>query len=286
MEQITKNQGNLPLKRPAKYNSFSFIKALMLCFFINGVIYIVNRAFDLLNMYTSFVSSIAYLIIVIAIIYKSDKQELRRIFAWRKISFPEFAAVLIMFCGAIILYFKLCQIIPLFLPVPDGFWSSWYDNPSNYFLLIISVCFFPGFTEELFFRGLVLRRFYSTYSPFKALIFSSVIFGLMHINPWQMITTTFMGILLGWIYIRYKSIWLCMFLHALNNFISISVVFPSIEKYNSGFYTYTVMQPLWFDFIGLVLFLFGLTFILLLRKETVPRKKTAEGVLCPQVVGK
>jgi len=261
------------MERKANNSSFSFLKALALCFFINGILFIVRLAFDTVNLYTSLISSIAYLVIVIAVIYKSDKQELRRIFAWRNISLPVFSGVMIMFCGARILYTKLCQIIPLFIPVPDGFWSSWYEVPNNLFIMVITFCFFPGFTEELFYRGLVLRRFYKVYSPFKALILSSVIFGIMHINPWQAITTTFMGILLGWIYLRYKSIWLCMFLHVLNNLLAIFMELPTIEKYNSTFYTYTVLQPLWLDIIGLILFGLGIFIIITLEKETITIRK-------------
>ena len=239
----------------------------MLCFFINGIVYAVGFAFDLIKIYTTILSSFAYCITVIIIIYKSDKQELRRIFAWKKISLAEFSGIIIMFSGAIILYSKLCQIVPLFIPVPDDFWKWWYSSSNSLLLLIISSCVFPGFTEELFYRGLILRRFCRVYSPLKALILSSIIFGLMHVNPWQMITTPFMGFLLGWIYLRYKSIWLCVFLHFMNNLLAIFWISPTVEKYNSAFYTFTELQPLWLDMIGLMLFGIGLFITLMLTKE-------------------
>jgi len=274
MEEKTEtlhDNNTLPAKQ-AKKGSFSFFKALMLCFFINGILFIIGFAFDLANIYSSIISDIAYLVIVIAIIYKSDKHELRRIFTWRNISLSFFSGIMIMFLGARILYSKLCQIIPLLIPLPDGFWASWYGTPNNFLFIIITFCIFPGLSEELFFRGLVLRRFYSRYSPLKALILSSIIFGIIHVNPWQAITTTFMGFLLGWFYLRYKSIWLCIFLHALSNFFAFFRIFPVVEYYNSTFYTYIIMQPLWVDLIGLILFAFGLAIVLLLSKKTTDGK--------------
>ena len=71
--------------------------------------------------------------------------------------------------------------------------------------------------EEILFRGIILDGFLKNYSPTKAIIWSAIIFGLVHMNPYQFIAATLIGILMGWIYWRTGSLWLCILIHFLNN---------------------------------------------------------------------
>jgi membrane protease YdiL (CAAX protease family) len=77
--------------------------------------------------------------------------------------------------------------------------------------------------EEFIFRGIVLKKFLLNYSPTKAIVLSSVIFGIAHLNPWQFIGAFFMGLLIGWIYWKTKSIWPGIFIHFTNNSFSFFV---------------------------------------------------------------
>ncbi|MCF0184073.1 MAG: CPBP family intramembrane metalloprotease, partial [Bacteroidaceae bacterium] len=44
-----------------------------------------------------------------------------------------------------------------------------------------------------------------------------VLFAGVHVNPVQVVFATFMGLLLGWIYLRTGSLWPCIALHIANN---------------------------------------------------------------------
>ncbi len=75
--------------------------------------------------------------------------------------------------------------------------------------------------EELIFRGLILRGMLNAnISPWVAIILSSLLFGIAHLNPWQFLGAGMIGLALGFIYWRTQSLWLVIFLHALNNFIA------------------------------------------------------------------
>jgi membrane protease YdiL (CAAX protease family) len=71
--------------------------------------------------------------------------------------------------------------------------------------------------EELIFRGVILKKFLEKYNPTKAIILSSVIFGIAHLNPWQFVAAFSNGIAIGWIYWKTKSIWPGIFIHFINN---------------------------------------------------------------------
>lgn len=75
--------------------------------------------------------------------------------------------------------------------------------------------------EELIFRGLILRGMLNAnISPWVAIILSSLLFGIAHLNPWQFLGAGMIGLALGFIYWRTQSLWLVIFLHSLNNFIA------------------------------------------------------------------
>lgn len=74
--------------------------------------------------------------------------------------------------------------------------------------------------EEVLFRGIILDGLLKNYSPTKAILLSGVMFGYAHIIPTQAVNAMFIGFALGWVYYRSRSLYLCMFLHFVNNAIS------------------------------------------------------------------
>lgn len=90
-------------------------------------------------------------------------------------------------------------------------------------LLCIQIMIIGPIVEELLFRGILLRslleKFYQ--KPFKAIIYTSLVFGFVHLNLVQGILSFLGGIILGVIYYYTKSIKLCIITHILNNILII-----------------------------------------------------------------
>jgi membrane protease YdiL (CAAX protease family) len=241
-------------------------KALLLCFYVNGIVFVAAFFLSLFNLSFGLVPQIVYLVTVLVVAMKIDKDELRRIFVWRDIPVSVFAGAMVMFFGLEIIKSELNNLFQIAVPVPRGFFNNWFYEPENIFLTIIATALLPGFTEEVFFRGIIARRFYKTYSPCKAILLSAALFGIMHMNPWQAINAFYAGIFLGWIYLRCKSIWLCIFIHAYHNVLSSFMSFPYIKIENSS-YLDIWRHPLWFDMLGLLLFGFGLLTVIVTLRE-------------------
>ncbi|WP_234733150.1 CPBP family intramembrane glutamic endopeptidase [Tellurirhabdus bombi] len=74
--------------------------------------------------------------------------------------------------------------------------------------------------EEVLFRGVILDGFLKQYNPAKAIVWSAVLFGIIHLNPAQAVGGFLIGLALGWLYYRTQSLWLCIFLHFVNNALS------------------------------------------------------------------
>lgn len=83
---------------------------------------------------------------------------------------------------------------------------------------IISIAFIGPIMEEFIFRegitGFLLRK---GKSPVFSILFSSLIFGFIHMNPAQIPFACLSGILLGVLYWKTRNILLCGAMHILNN---------------------------------------------------------------------
>ncbi|WP_434305096.1 lysostaphin resistance A-like protein [Clostridium botulinum] len=103
--------------------------------------------------------------------------------------------------------------IPLSKECTEAF-AEYVQNPYQTFILYVIIA--PIF-EEIVFRGIILEGFLNKYKPITGITVSSVIFALCHGNISQFISATILGILVGIIYYKTKSVVLCMVSHILNN---------------------------------------------------------------------
>ncbi|MCP3933238.1 MAG: CPBP family intramembrane metalloprotease [Bacteroidetes bacterium] len=92
----------------------------------------------------------------------------------------------------------------------------------NPIVLIIGGVIIGPVCEEIIFRGIILEGFFKKYKPNKAILFSALIFGLIHFQPLQVIPAFFIGLVLGWIYFKTQSLWVCIGIHVLNNLIALT----------------------------------------------------------------
>ena len=85
------------------------------------------------------------------------------------------------------------------------------------------VCILAPLAEEVIFRGAVLRTMLEHWEGSKrwtAIIISALLFGIAHMNPAQIPHAFLMGVLLGWLYERSRSLIPCVVLHCANNTIA------------------------------------------------------------------
>ena len=85
---------------------------------------------------------------------------------------------------------------------------------------IVAVAILAPIVEEIVFRGAILRILLECFSGKKAwiaIVISAVAFGLFHGSLAQAVNASFLGLILGWLYYRTKSIVPSMVLHLVNN---------------------------------------------------------------------
>lgn len=100
----------------------------------------------------------------------------------------------------------LLRVLPeLTLDVGRGFWT------------MLSLIVLAPLFEELLCRGVVLGSLRERYGIAIAWLVSALFFGVLHVQPVQVVSATVVGLILGYVYLATDSLWSSMILHALNN---------------------------------------------------------------------
>lgn len=165
------------------------------------------------------------------------------------------------------------EFITAQIPTTGPFFGEYYkffeqlmskltDDPV--IMIITAVVMAPVF-EEIIFRGIIQKGLMNAgIKPWKAILFSSVVFGLVHANPWQFVGAVLLGCVLGLVYYKTKSLLLPMLLHAFNNLCSsILIFYTKTESFADAFKVSEWVIVI----IGIVLF--SLFYYLFMKKYKV-----------------
>jgi|TARA_B110000240_G_C13374458_1_gene399683 membrane protease YdiL (CAAX protease family) len=91
------------------------------------------------------------------------------------------------------------------------------NNPIDASIHWMGLILLAPILEEIIFRGIVLKGFLINYNPKKAILLSAIVFGIVHMEPTQVINAFIIGLFFGWIYYKTKSILITMILHFIAN---------------------------------------------------------------------
>lgn len=120
--------------------------------------------------------------------------------------------------GAIALLFGVVTPISSLIPMPESAKEMFLNlsRQTGIFSFLLMVIAAP-ILEELIFRGIILDGLLTKYSTVKSILLSSFLFGFVHLNPWQFVTGFILGIFIGWVYYRTKSLSFPIIIHATAN---------------------------------------------------------------------
>ncbi len=107
-----------------------------------------------------------------------------------------------------------------YLPGYEGFAEMMKDALVPGFGMLLAVVVVAPIFEEMLLRGLIERGFLRKTTPLKAILFSGIIFGVMHLHPVHIFFASLMGFCLGYVYYRTRSLGLVILIHFINNAVS------------------------------------------------------------------
>jgi membrane protease YdiL (CAAX protease family) len=160
------------------------------------------------------------------------------IFLWRKISWKELGfrsfekSVLGMGCGllaasyVVIIIHNLIMMAAGVMTQGDAIFKIFDELDSPILLFFAGVVVAP-ITEEMFFRGFLFKGFRQKYGWKAALVLSSLIFGVWHLQPAAIIPTFLLGGVLAYVYHRTNSLYPGIILHFMVNSFGLCAAFAA-----------------------------------------------------------
>lgn len=130
------------------------------------------------------------------------------------VCFAQCASIAISFIGTLVFYL-ISFNDPTYTQIEAAI------NSAPFYLQIIAVVVLGPICEEIVFRGLAMNKLMESFSYKTAIIVSSLFFALLHGNLTQGILTFFMGVALGYIYVKTGSLITCIAAHMINNCLAV-----------------------------------------------------------------
>lgn len=140
-------------------------------------------------------------------------------------------------------------------------------SPYEIVLQFIVMCLVPGICEEFLFRGTILTNCLP-FGRSRAIFISALLFALMHQNSEQIFYTFVAGIILGVLYEYTGSIWNCVLLHIMNNFLSLFTMVLG------EYYQWTPKAELCIFILNAVVYLLGTVSAVILIVRFFSEKKS------------
>lgn len=124
---------------------------------------------------------------------------------------------------------SLLSEVSLRLHPADPAWLAHYAQnlpatPAAIAVAIVAVVGAGPLAEELIFRGLFHRVFSLTWGPWPAVAASSLVFGLIHGEPWYLLGLIAVGVMLALVWEATGSLTACWLAHAVHNGVSLAVM--------------------------------------------------------------
>lgn len=159
------------------------------------------------------------------VIYKksSIKKELR----FNKLRLMDALLVVLIFaCG-----YPVAMFVNIIGNIFVAFFGKLIQSPipfaeslNEYFVLLMIVAGSAGICEEILFRGLIMRG-YEKLGKWPSIIFTAILFSMLHINIQNVLGPLFLGVVLGYVVYTTNSIFAGMLGHFMNNAISVTISF-------------------------------------------------------------
>ncbi len=125
---------------------------------------------------------------------------------------PGWASPFRLLCGYLLLWCVSIAVEPLAELLPGD-----QDSLGGGGWLLISAVLLAPVFEEVIFRGYAAGIVRRIYGGLAAWIISALLFGVVHAIPSVIVPAVFSGLVLGYFYLRYRSLGMVIMLHAMNN---------------------------------------------------------------------
>ena len=185
--------------------------------------------------FVSFIIGQSLMVIPLVAYLKNKKLPLFNSIRFKILKYNTIISVTLFSIGLIILSDEVDRIVQLFFPTPEYILDlNYLLKPESFLggvLLFIGVIILAPLGEEIIFRGFLQQTLEKQWKDVThAILLTALIFALIHMNPYWFIQIYFLGIILGFLAWKTKSIIAPLILHSLNNAMALLLSFLELEQ--------------------------------------------------------
>jgi len=127
--------------------------------------------------------------------------------------------------AAVVIVDQIYLITQQFSPAPEEYMSSVQELRPNgvgsFIVTFLGLCMMVPMAEELVFRGVIQQIFTRNMGPALGFILGGLVFGAVHLNAHLLISISFFGVFLGFIYYATGNITYSIVAHSLFNAVAL-----------------------------------------------------------------
>ncbi len=131
--------------------------------------------------------------------------------------------------GLVFVMLEIDEVMQSLFPMSEFFRSTFAMMRADTLPALLLLLAIAPAMEELLFRGVFLRSFLVQYQPRTAIVASSLLFAIFHLNIYQIPVALAFGLLSGWLLMRTSSLWPSILAHSLVNLFTLLV--PAVKAF-------------------------------------------------------
>lgn len=153
----------------------------------------------------------------------------RRALGLRPLPFVMLGPLALVLVGSVTVFSEMYVIVQRLVPIPPEFEALLRDllrigDRTDLVLTVVVAVILAPVLEEALFRGVVLHGLTRRRGPRSATLWTAAFFAFFHFyNPWQIVPTFFLGLVLAWVVLVTRTLWASIVLHAAFNGLSLAV---------------------------------------------------------------
>ena len=226
---------------------------------------IIDEPLDENTSLTNLVSLVSFILVLCYVSHRTDRTwkdllplAIRSIdYDWRM-----WLSVGLSIFGLGVVLSELDNAVITLLPMPEMFqdiFQIMVEEKRSYLSALFGAVIIAPLGEEIVHRGIILKGLLAHYTQNRAIVWSAVLFGLMHLNPWQFPVIFILGFVFAYWVVQTGSLWPAILGHALHNLIAVTFWhfdvpgFPVSEDLNV-----VIHNPWWLNVCGPILAAIGL----------------------------
>jgi membrane protease YdiL (CAAX protease family) len=134
---------------------------------------------------------------------------------------PRLAYIVLATLATVVIVDQIYLINQQFSPVPPEYLDSLEDlRPAdawNFSVIFVGLCVLVPIAEELLFRGMIQQIFTRNVGAVAGLLLAGLIFGAVHLNAHLLISISFFGVILSFVYFATGNLAYTIVSHAVFN---------------------------------------------------------------------